>query len=410
MDSPVPPRSPPESHRTEPLSNVITDQKRQANIEACPNWVSAEWTCDFRRQSIRLIQMEGNSTTSRPTNRSIALQLWLVGAIVPISMILLNYSGIFDFGALWVAGKLALSGNMRIYDADVVRALAQQFTGGGESKFPYPPHALFFFMPFAMLPYKVAYVAWNVTTALFFCVAARPYLPKGFHPILPILTPAALTCFHFGQTGMLLGGLWLFAFRGSWASVALLTFKPHLGVLSVLALRGRRAFVWATLAVCALVGLSLLAFGQQILVDFFHHSIGHVGEFGHRKSWLRAGVSPGIGLGLIGWIPFAVAAGLILARNINAFSAATASLLISPYGFNYDMVAACLGFGLLVFAHWDRMPVHHRIATMLGFLVPVLVKAGAWWMPPILLWALWVQVKYPAFGPQFGRETSRSTR
>ena len=347
--------------------------------------------------------MEGNSTTSRPTNRSIAFQLWAVGAIVPLAFILFSDHIRFDFGALWVAGKLVLSGDVRIYDADVAKAVAERFTGGGESNFPYPPHALFFFVPFALLPYKIAYVAWNVATAIFFCIAARPYLPRGFPPILSILTPAALTCFHFGQTGLLLGGLWLFAFRGSWASVALLTFKPHLGILSVLALRGRAAYLWTTLAVIALVGLSLLAFGPQIWIDFFRHSLGHAREIGERQRWLFVGVSPAIGYGLIGWIPFALAAAIILARNVNAFSAATASLLISPYGFHYDLTVVCLGFGLMIFAHWDRMPVSHRIAIMLGFLAPVLVKAGAWWMPPILLWALWVQVNYPAFGPQFGR-------
>lgn len=354
--------------------------------------------------------MEGHPQTSRPSNRSIAYQLWAVGAIVPIVMMLLNTSGRYDFGALWIGGKLALSGNMQVYDLDVSRVVAELFTGGGNANFPYPPHALFIFVPFALLPYKLAYFAWNAATAVFFYLAARPYLPKDFNPILAILTPAALTCLHFGQTGLLLGGLWLFAFRGSWASVALLTFKPHLGILSVLALRGRAAFLWTTLAVIALVGLSLLALGQQVWVDFVRHSISHTGEIGHRTSWMRAGISPGIGYGLIGWIPFAVAAGLILARNVNAFTAATASLLISPYGFHYDMSVACLGLGLLVFAHWSRMPVHYRIATMLGFLVPILVKSGTWWMPPILLWALWVQVKYPAFGPQFGGADPRSTR
>jgi hypothetical protein len=36
-----------------------------------------------------------------------------------------------------------------------------------------------------------------------------------------------------------------------------------------------------------------------------------------------------------------------------------------------------------------------RLALMLGFFVPTLASAGVWWMPPILLWALWVQVTLP---------------
>jgi hypothetical protein len=35
---------------------------------------------------------------------------------------------------------------------------------------------------------------------------------------------------------------------------------------------------------------------------------------------------------------------------------------------------------------------------MLGFFVPTLASLGVWWMPPILLWTLWVQVNLPKSG------------
>ena len=113
---------------------------------------------------------------------------------------------------------------------------------------------------------------------------------------------------------------------------------------------------------------------------------------GIHKRWLFAGVSPAIGYGMIGWIPFAVAGALLLARQVNVFTAATAALLISPYGFHYDMPVACLGFGLLIYERWNEMPIRHRIPVALGFLSPVIAIGGAWWVPPILLWALWAQV------------------
>jgi hypothetical protein len=105
-------------------------------------------------------------------------------------------------------------------------------------------------------------------------------------------------------------------------------------------------------------------------------------------------VTPAIGYGFVGWIPFAAAGALLLARRVNAFTASTASFLISPYGFHYDMTVAALGFGLIAYLHWDRMPVSHRIPVALGFLSPVIASAGAWWIPPLLLWALWAQTKY----------------
>jgi hypothetical protein len=81
------------------------------------------------------------------------------------------------------------------------------------------------------------------------------------------------------------------------------------------------------------------------------------------------------------------------------FTAATASFLVSPYAFHYDMPVASLGFGLLVFGHWREMPIGHRIPVALGFLSPVIAMIGAWWMPPLLLWSLWTQIKYCAASP-----------
>lgn len=313
-------------------------------------------------------------------NRSSALQLWAVGAIAPVLTISWNIfeKGLrSDWEILWTAGRLALFG-------DVSPALGTEFT--------YPPHALFFFAPFAPIPYAASYIAWNLLTAAFFLWAARPYLPKSFPHLLALLTPGALMCFHFGQTGFLMGGFWLLAFRGSWASVALLTFKPHLGVLSALTLRTRSALLKTILLAFALVVGSLILFGFDAWRDFAGHLLSHESEFTTRQRWHYAGVSPAIAYGIIGWLPFALAAGLMLMRNLNAFTAATAALLISPYGFTYDMPAASLGIGLAIWGHWDSLGWSKRLALMLGFLTPTLASLGVWWIPPILLWTLWVQV------------------
>ena len=108
--------------------------------------------------------------------------------------------------------------------------------------------------------------------------------------------------------------------------------------------------------------------------------------------WQFVGVSPALAYGIIGWLPFALAAGLMLMRNFNAFTAATAALLVSPYGFTYDMPLASLGIGLAIWGHWDALGWSKRLGLMLGFFAPTLASLGVWWIPPILLWALWVQV------------------
>jgi hypothetical protein len=328
-------------------------------------------------------------------NRSVAWQLWVIGAILPVALILAPPFGRYDFAALWVAGAQAVAGQAdRVYDIAATQAYADLLDLGGATIFPYPPHALFLFAPFALIPYLPSYVLWNVLTAGLFYRAVRPYWPEGLPRILSILTPAALVCVDFGQTGLLFGALWLFAFSGRWPAVAALTFKPHLGFLSILSIKSWKALLLTAALAALLLLLSVALFGLPLWKAFIDHSIHHAADIGTRKRWLFAGVTPAIGYGFVGWIPFAAAGALLLARRVNAFTASTASFLISPYGFHYDMTVAALGFGLIAYLHWDRMPVSHRIPVALGFLSPVIASAGAWWIPPLLLWALWAQTKY----------------
>jgi hypothetical protein len=88
---------------------------------------------------------------------------------------------------------------------------------------------------------------------------------------------------------------------------------------------------------------------------------------------------------------FAIAAALLLRRNFHVFSAATATFLISPYGFHYDMTVVSLGFGLLLYERWEAMPVWQRLTCVLAFLSPGLVAVGTWLVPPLLLAGLYVQ-------------------
>jgi len=331
----------------------------------------------------------------RPDNRSVAIQIWIIGALGPLFLLLSGPFGRYDFAAFWVAGAQVLSGDAaNIYSTAATKIYADQMALGGATIFPYPPHALFLFIPFSLIPYIPGYVVWNLVSASFFYWAARPYLPDDFPPVLAILTPAAITCFDFGQTGLIFGGLWLLAFRGRWAAVAMLTFKPHLGFLSILSLKSRPALLKTSLLAAMLIGVSVLLFGTALWLGFVEHTIGHGERFGVMKRWLFAGVGPAMAYGLWGWVPFAAAGGLMLARKVNVFTASTASFLISPYAFHYDMPVASLGFGLLIFGHWHSMPIRHRIPVALGFLSPAIAIVGAWWVPPLLLWSLWTQVQY----------------
>lgn len=328
-------------------------------------------------------------------NRSTVIQLSIIGALIPLMVMIRREVGEYDFAAFWVAGRQVLSGEIaNIYSAAATQAYAMQLGLAQPTVFPYPPHALFLYLPFAFIPYIPSYIVWNLVSAGFFYWAARPYLPERFPRLLSILTPAAITCIDFGQTGLIFGALWLLAFRGKWAAVAALTFKPHLGLLSILSLRDRSALLKTIVLASALIAASALVFVPRLWLGFAEHTVLHGERMAFMKRWLFAGVGPAMAYELWGWVPFAVAGALMLARNVNCFTASTASFLISPYAFHYDMPVAALGFGLLAFNHWGDMPIRHRLPVALGFLSPAIAVIGAWWIPPILLWALWTQVQY----------------
>lgn len=306
-----------------------------------------------------------------------------------------------DFFNYWLAPRALWSG-VNPYDVVAFADFGLAHHPGGliqQFNFTYPPHALFLFAPFSLLPPYVSIAAWDLVSLAAFIYAARPFLPKDLPVFAAVLSPATLICLDYGQTGLLTSALFLMAFRGSGLSAAVLTFKPHLGFLAApaLLLAGRRPLVAAVGFTILLVAASALMFGYW--PDFFAHAGGYQADQLFRDEemdpyWLSIGVTPVFGYGLAGILLFSVPALILLSRNFNLFTAATATFLISPYGFHYDMSAACLGFVVLLYSCWGKMPLWHKLAASLAFLTPVIVNLGTWWVPPLLLAGLYVQAQW----------------
>lgn len=252
--------------------------------------------------------------------------------------------------------------------------------------FPYPPHAFFLYVPFALLPFLAAWAVYNLYGLALFMLAARHYLPKGFPAVLALGTPAVWICVLYGQTGLIVGALWLWAFRGKWQAVALLTFKPHLGVLSALSLNRKTLF--PTIALTGLLILASLLVFSEWWPQFFSQLGKQSVAISYNAKWPYIAVGPAIGYGFAGYAVFAAAALYLLSRHLDAFSAATAALLVSPYGFHYDMPVASLGFAL---ALYKEKSASRTLGLAVALMLPVFVRFGAWIAPPVLLWALWVQ-------------------
>ncbi|MFL6732804.1 MAG: hypothetical protein ACJ8EP_10710, partial [Sphingomicrobium sp.] len=202
----------------------------------------------------------------------------------------------------------------------------------------------------------------------------------------------------FGQVGLFYGAMWLFAFSGSSLAAAVLTFKPHLGVLAGGEVLRRRQVILSLALFALMMVASAIAFG----VDSW--SAWARGAAAFQLSNLTAEplglwpfqmVTPFLGYGLVGWIVFASAAIFLLTRRFDVFTAATAAFLIAPYGFHYDMTVVCLGFGLLLFLRWREMPAWQTFLCAAAFLLPDVVALGTWIASPILLAALYIQTKNP---------------
>lgn len=304
-----------------------------------------------------------------------------------------------DFSNLWLGGKLALEGRVDIiYDLAAFRDATFEILGVNFlNNYSYPPHSLLLAAPFGAMPYWLALSVWNVGSLALFYLAARPLIPKELPWWVVVFSPASLMCLVWGHYGLVCGALWLWSFRGHGAAAALLTIKPHLGLLvAVQLLRDRRGLLVSIVGAAAFVALSIAAFGIAPWRDWLTTTFSYQVQLldGHRPAMFTTSVAPVIVYGLAGQAIFAVAAILLLTRNFNVFTAATATFLILPYGFHYDLTVVCFGFVLLLATQWRDLTTTSRCIAFLAYLTPALVTLGSWMAPPILLAGLWVQVRY----------------
>lgn len=344
--------------------------------------------------------------------------LWGIGLGIPIASVGID---IFmphpasvigrDFSNLWVAGKLAIAGeSWRIFDLGAFRlALFNHLGIASLQNYSYPPHALFIAVPFALLPYGVALALWTALGVGFFVWCARPWLAGDFPLQLSVLTPAAGINIWNGHYGFIVGGLWLLCFRDlpdrpgrAGLSAGLLTFKPHMGLLiAVATLTRRKAVIAAIVTTLVLVISSAAIFGVSTWTQFLSSTLGAqtailtrpTGEF-YFRMMPSAYVAFGHGIaGAVAHILFATAALILLARSkrIDPFTFATATFLIVPYVFNYDMTVVCLGCAMLLWCKWPELTLAERAILSLAFLSPEITYFADWMVPPVLLATLYIQ-------------------
>lgn len=334
-----------------------------------------------------------------------------------------------DFVNAWAGGRLALHGRVGdIYSSHYMAAL-DRLTGQGLSihAFSYPPSALLFLWPFGLIPYLAALVLFLIATGAAYLVAARPYLARaGLPSWSAAFLPAALINVWAGHYGFLFSALWLAAFSAmdrkplrAGGLLALLTFKPHMGVLIPLLLLLRQRWPVILVAVAgtlALVVLSLLLFGgapwvayltgtsrlQMHLLVKEHAFFFSMMPTAYSTAWTAF---TSVKLAILAQCLFAIPAIVIMVRAARTdiawtdlgLMAATATFLVLPYAFNYDMEVVGIGAALLLFDSKRQLDLVGRILALIALGTPVLVLVLSArtvpLLPVALLGFLWVQAR-----------------
>jgi alpha-1,2-mannosyltransferase len=287
-----------------------------------------------------------------------------------------------DFVNTWVGGELALTRSPQTHFAvDAYNALLAEKFG---ARYPlhiwsYPPHLLLFTWPFALLPYVAAYVLYCAAGLILYLAVVTDGQRRADHLVLLALAPAVTVNIWCGQNGflttaMLIGGLNALDRRPilSGALFGLLSIKPQLGVLVplMLALTGRwRTIFAAVITIALLLALTSLVFGPDVWTAYVKDAMpvqtkvflrDYENFMVHMPTAFMNARVAGVPLSVAAWLQALLSLAAVLAvvwtfwrrRDVDLSNAllVTATFLVTPYAFNYDMVI----FGWVIIKLMDR--------------------------------------------------------
>jgi hypothetical protein len=280
------------------------------------------------------------------------------GYVVPLAM---------DFLPFWSSSYLALHGHAAdAYNVFTLEKIESDLISHPAGVLPwlYPPTFLLFVYPFALLPWKVAAVTFLGGTCTLFVKGIHSIVPRREAILVALAFPGTALVIVLGQNGLLtasLAALGLVALprRPVLAGIAfgILCMKPQLAVLFPLALvasRSWRALVSLCVTALAMLALAVAAFGTETLLASLHN-MGMAQGFVENGRAALARVPSAFSLVKLAYGPAMVA---YAAQEVSAIYAAVAvflvwhrrapyplraavlvcaSLMVSPYLFDYDL-------------------------------------------------------------------------
>jgi len=332
-----------------------------------------------------------------------------------------------DLTAFWAAAHMAILGHPGLaYNDGAIAAFehANVWVGSAaSSRFPflYPPVYLLLILPLGLVGYLPAMVGFLASGyALLAACVRKLALPKAGWLAL-VFSPAMLVNVLIGQNGAYtascFAGAMLFLDRSpalGGACLGFLVCKPHLAIAVPLALMAARR--WRALFACGgtalgLCLMSLLVFGADSWVQFFHHARQTAavlqdysvewpkmqGFFGAVHVLHGSNALAFVVYGVLALASAAVVVRVAMGRpgaGPEMATLAVASLLCTPYMFDYDLTCLLAPMGFIGtdalrrgWLSWEKLallglyalPLVARLMTM---------QAGIPLVPPALVCAL----------------------
>ncbi len=317
-----------------------------------------------------------------------------------------------DFVSTWMSARGALEGHPGAwFDFETYNAALRTLFGPDfpEHHLTYPPHLLLLIWPFGLLPYLPGFVLWCIAGFALYMFAAARGERRPDRLLMLAASPAVIVNVFSGQNGfftaaLLIGGLGLLDRRPILSGIlfGLLTVKPQLGLLLplMLVLTGQ----WRCIAAAAVTALALVAaataiFGTQVWVDYVELALPKQQDILAYASGILPPMMPTVFMNArIAGLPLDWAWALQGAVSIAAIAAVawtfrrprdpvlsralllTASFLVTPYIFNYDMIV----FGWVLAQlrdHEGTRPLDDRIAMVVWTLPVTTMILGLAYIP-----------------------------
>jgi len=379
---------------------------------------------------------------------------WLLGgllsAILVVGDLAMSDGGVIDravywgrdFINMWTGGQLIRAGRVdMLFDLPAYAQFQQALFGTiGPHNYSYPPSSYPLASLISLLPYWAALIAWLAGTGALFVLACRAWWPRAAGPVfLAALTPAALINIWAGHYGFLVGALFLLAWQRlekhplqAGVLFGLMLIKPHLAILVplVLLIRGEwRAIGAAAATVLLVVAATSAAYGWQCWPDFFVRTSAVQAGMIDADGKFFGLMSPSVATAMLqigsGWtaaltVQAIVAAGAVAMVAIAArrgasvrdlaLLSATATFLVLPYSFNYDMTVVMLGALTIIYsakatALDRRLGFYGFVAPQIGMITAAIMFSL---MPAMLIGLAIAQFRLCCASPrQFGAADSK---